>query len=450
MSVRQLKKAWITVLCLFAFVLTVPSSPAIAEQPNSFSHESDGITVTITQVVYKDDPVEIPPMIDDKPVTRIGPEAFANLGVKDVNIPEGVISIGSEAFRNCASLMEIRIPSTVQVIEERAFAECRLASVYFMGPFPDIDDTAFQECPPNLTFYFREDQGAFPPHIQGYTTIIVAADQDNRTFPVSGRNWLILLGVMFIIIVSIFMPMLGFVLKKDLQARKNYRQMLILMIAGLLTFGLTGLTRHLLRLLPTPSGFPWRQILAFVFVFVLQAMLSSLIFSRLTRPALSRARIMRACLTGIPAGLLAAVLMIAPFFIVLFIFFGLAVSVPWWVSALYDLIMLMCGTAAGTVTGLMTGHQLGLKKHIRKLTIAFGLAGILTMLLIRAIVWTKLLLQDGSGSESDLYLSWSIMDMLLGCGLGLAIALAVQEAGEASESPKSKEQPPLTSEWRHP
>jgi hypothetical protein len=211
---RQLKRAWITVFCLLAFTLTAPASPAIAEQSNSFIHESDGITVTITQVVYKDDPVEIPPMIDDKPVTRIGPEAFANLGVKDVIIPENVLSIGPEAFRNCASLIEIRIPSTVQAIEERAFAECRLASVYFMGPFPDIDDTAFQECPPNLTFYFREEQGPYPPHIQGHTTIVIATDQDTRTVPFSGRIWLILIGVMFSLIVLIFMPILFMILKK--------------------------------------------------------------------------------------------------------------------------------------------------------------------------------------------------------------------------------------------
>jgi hypothetical protein len=41
-----------------------------------------------------------------------------------VKIPEGVVSIGYEAFKNCMSLTDISFPKTLQSVGSKAFDEC--------------------------------------------------------------------------------------------------------------------------------------------------------------------------------------------------------------------------------------------------------------------------------------------------------------------------------------
>ena len=377
-------RAFIPAICLAALVWAAASGATAAEEANSFSYETEGETVTITQAVYRDDPVIIPETIDGKPVIRIGPNAFANLGVKDVSIPGG--------------------------------------------------------------------QGTFPSQIQGYPTLLIASDKDMHSISAKARIWLILLIVLSSLIVLISIPILYFTLQKNKQAVRSYRRLLAWMIAGMLIYSLIGLLRHTLQFLPEWSGFQWWLILGFIFIFILQAIPGSLVFTRMTRRLLRRTSVMRACLTGFPVGFIAAALVIALPVIILFMFTGLAVSVPWWITALYEMIVLAFGAIAGVGTGLMAGRQLGLKKSRRMLALASGLAGLLAASIIRGIAWTQVLLQDGQGSSTDLYLSWSIMDLFLGCCLGLAIALAAREAEMASVNPETKPQPQpsIPGSWQHP
>ena len=83
-------------------------------------------------------------------VTSIGDEAFAECsGLTSVVIEDGVTSIGDEAFSGCSSLTSIVIPWSVTSIGDEAFAECEnLAGVYFAGfpPEPDGPDI-FRNCP---------------------------------------------------------------------------------------------------------------------------------------------------------------------------------------------------------------------------------------------------------------------------------------------------------------
>ena len=58
-------------------------------------------------------------------VTSIGASAFFNCtSLESISLPEGVTSIGSRAFGSCLSLEKIDIPSTVSYIGENAFASC--------------------------------------------------------------------------------------------------------------------------------------------------------------------------------------------------------------------------------------------------------------------------------------------------------------------------------------
>lgn len=63
-------------------------------------------------------------------------------------IPEGVETIGDSAFRECRSLVRIRIPEGVKVIDTFAFCGCsHLSDVTLPASVESVAKSAFRECP---------------------------------------------------------------------------------------------------------------------------------------------------------------------------------------------------------------------------------------------------------------------------------------------------------------
>ena len=130
-----------------------------AQQVFEYTANADG-KLTITKVKNQQDIVNIPNTIDGKPVVAIGDFAFCdgnktddgfissdNNIIKKVVIPDGVTSIGENAFYGCVLLESINIPESVTTIGEWAFGGCRnLKSVKIPSGIKDIEACLFYNC----------------------------------------------------------------------------------------------------------------------------------------------------------------------------------------------------------------------------------------------------------------------------------------------------------------
>ncbi|MBO6301348.1 MAG: leucine-rich repeat domain-containing protein [Ruminiclostridium sp.] len=102
-----------------------------AEQPGAM--ENNGWTAVGTADDWDDIAVNITELEIQNGVTSIGQGAFINCtNLTSVTIPSSVTSIGLGAFNNCTSLTSVTIPNSVTSIGDYAFKSCeKLATVTF-------------------------------------------------------------------------------------------------------------------------------------------------------------------------------------------------------------------------------------------------------------------------------------------------------------------------------
>ena len=119
--------------------------------------------------------LRLPDVIEDMPVTDIGPYAFSDCskltevdipasvtnidaaafrecrGLKTIVFPSGLVSIGTEAFRRCSAISSLELPNSLRILNSGAFAECRSlrsvvvpSSVETIGEMGTFDSRTFE------------------------------------------------------------------------------------------------------------------------------------------------------------------------------------------------------------------------------------------------------------------------------------------------------------------
>ena len=109
---------------LIALVITLIAVLNI-DRGFEFELEIDAKSYVLTGYTGDRETVKIPDEYKGLPVSKIGDRAFeGNTTVKQVVIPEGVITVQRMAFWNCTSLQVVSIPNSVAEIDGLSFMGC--------------------------------------------------------------------------------------------------------------------------------------------------------------------------------------------------------------------------------------------------------------------------------------------------------------------------------------
>lgn len=137
-------------------VSTTRHRPSITEPwSGSYYESSDGVFTFIIRDDYalvsrcRSDvtgTAEIPSMVEGKPVTAIGENAFSECSLNEIIIPEGVVYIGRRAF-SYSNVEIVHLPNSLDEIGEDAFYSCnQLTQITLPGGLEYIGESAFYNC----------------------------------------------------------------------------------------------------------------------------------------------------------------------------------------------------------------------------------------------------------------------------------------------------------------
>lgn len=135
-----------------------------------FSYQNaDGDSISITGYSGSDTTIKIPSQIDGHMVTSISDKAFYKSSIETVILPDslvtigvnafrecpalsmvyfnaGLIEIGKSAFYKCTSLTSVNMPNTLESINPYAFGACIFTDVYIPDSTVYVYNNAFDSC----------------------------------------------------------------------------------------------------------------------------------------------------------------------------------------------------------------------------------------------------------------------------------------------------------------
>ena len=127
-------------------------------------------------------------------VVTIGDDAFFNCPMlTGVSIPQGVARVGNWSFGSCPGLTRVALPSSVVTMGDYAFAGSRaLTSLVFLGDAPTFDTIGLGTANPGLVIHYLGSRSGFSsPMWQGYP----AEEINESVYPAAA--WLEMHGMPF-------------------------------------------------------------------------------------------------------------------------------------------------------------------------------------------------------------------------------------------------------------
>lgn len=119
------QKLLLLLVCISMSMMLSTTAYAAEGEENGFLYEvNQDAGVTITGYIGTETNVVIPQTIAGQNVTAIGERAFQETDIVHVVVPEGVCSIGYQAFANCEMLERIQLPASITDMAYKAFASC--------------------------------------------------------------------------------------------------------------------------------------------------------------------------------------------------------------------------------------------------------------------------------------------------------------------------------------
>ena len=114
--------------------------------PSTVTYSSN--TYTVTEIGYDafSGCTDLTGVTIPSSVTMIDMRAFQNSGLTSITIPNSVTLIGTDAFSDCEKLTNVIIPNSVKTIDIRAFKNSGLTSITIPGTVSTIGTEAFARC----------------------------------------------------------------------------------------------------------------------------------------------------------------------------------------------------------------------------------------------------------------------------------------------------------------
>jgi len=133
---------------LAVLVLAGASVNAQTYTSGDWQYSVSGGEATIRGYLGTSNSIVFPSTIDGNPVKTIGSgnNVSGLSSVTSITIPEGVTSIGSNAFENRSALTSVNIPSTISLIGGAAFAFTGLQSIDLSNTTANVGESIFYAC----------------------------------------------------------------------------------------------------------------------------------------------------------------------------------------------------------------------------------------------------------------------------------------------------------------
>ena len=135
-----------------AYSVCADEQSPILTRGDFFCREQDGgIVITGVSFSINDErrTLTVPASIDGKPVTAIGDDAFvteACIELTEINLPNTLKTIGSNAFYGCQSMKSLTLPEGLETIGTYAFRSARIESIVIPESVRQIKMNAFASC----------------------------------------------------------------------------------------------------------------------------------------------------------------------------------------------------------------------------------------------------------------------------------------------------------------